>query len=154
MGYVKMRAARTLLGLSVPVLTGPEGATQTFKTGAPVTASGGYLVEDTTDPDNIVGVAIDPATGTTGTQRAVAPWIPSVLFEATLDNSGASPLTLAQTDLYAQYGLAKDSTTGAYYVDQAETSAVACTIVEFLDPVGTSQGRVLVAPIAARSAFA
>lgn len=128
---------------SVPARTGYlEGASQTYLAGAPLKASSGKLVtlvED--DIANIVGFAIQKATGVTNTLTGVIPALGQIEFEATLENGSTGDYALTQADLFSAYGLAVTAT-GLWYLDKAETTHKAAVIVELVDPVGTVQGRV------------
>jgi hypothetical protein len=89
----------------------------------------------------IVGVANHAASGVTDADAAYTPCFPSVLFEATFDNSAASPYTMLRADVGTEYGISIDTTTGFAYVNKAVTGADACfRILE--GEVGTSQARV------------
>ncbi len=148
MGLRAMHASKPLLGTIIPMLRGIEKASSSWKAGDPLVADTGELTVDTTDPDGILGIAAADASGVAGAEARYIPWIPGILFEANIA-SGAS----ARSQQFVAYGLVRDGTTGAYCVDTSETSAVACVVVDFVDPIGTTQGRVIVMPLLSRAKF-
>jgi len=75
------------------------------------------------------------------TRYSLYPAIEDVVFEANIRN-GANDVDLAAAHRFAQYGIAKDNTTGYWFIDVSETSNKRVTIVDFKDPVGTENGRV------------
>jgi hypothetical protein len=103
------------------VFHGIEAASQSYKIGAPLVNSSGSLVEASANPTAIIGVALAAATGVTA---ADIPFMPAVqdsaYFLISIDKAsgqaGASA-KLAQTNVYATYGITKDSTTGFWYLD-------------------------------------
>jgi hypothetical protein len=132
---------------STPSRESPEGATQTFKKGAVLVASGGNLVEGGVDPTGIVGIAEDDGDNLgagLGTVRYV-PALPHVTFDMSLSG------TIAATDLHVKYGLVKSGNN--WGVDKAETVNTRVVIVGFKDPVGTVDGRVYVRFLAASTIY-
>jgi len=121
-----------------------EGATQTFKKGAPLVVSSGYLIEASADPTEIFGIAEEDgenASAGVKSTRFMRP-TPGNTFEGTFSNGGTA-VALAQTDLGVDYGITKDDTTGFWYVDKAKTTTSArVTIVGFRDAVGATDARV------------
>ena len=143
MSYAKRFGPSKALGLNIkPSLTGPEAATQSFKKGALLIDSSGYLAEGGTDPTNIIGVSEEAASGTTGNDVRFTPALPNVLFEGRLLGAAAADHVLVATNRYAEYGLTKDSD-GYWYVNVSKTGADArFRILEFVDAVGTTNARV------------
>lgn len=138
-------------GLGIGVLgdAAPEAASQTFEPGAVLISSSGLLAEASNDPAvaTVVGFATGPATGVTGTDVPFTPARRGLYLIANLDNAqsgGNAPGTkaLAATDRFAKYGLGKDGASGNWYIDAA-SSVDAVQIIRLLDPIGTTQGRVL-----------
>lgn len=140
--------AKSMVGLtSVPHQNGLEGSSQTFKRGAPLVGSSGYLVEGTgpiDTSDAVVGFACRDANN--DTNHAILlywPALPMVVFEGLLSNSSTSSHVLAQADLLTAYALAKDATTLAWYVDFFNTTNPSAFVFDVIDPIGTTDGRVL-----------
>lgn len=96
-------------------LKGVEAATQSFKKGTPLIDSSGSLAAAAADPTSIKGLSCADATGTTGSVVEYYPLRAGAVYEATFVG------TLALSDNYANYGLAKDATTGYWGVVPAET---------------------------------
>jgi len=129
------------LGLNTtPTVVGPEAASETFKKGAVLVPSAGYLSEAGADPTNILGVALeDGNNGAAGANEiGYCPALPGQVFEGVIGAASA----IAQTDLFTKYGLAQDGGTGVWYIDTSETTTVSVVIIGFKDPVGTTNGKV------------
>lgn len=128
---------------SVPIRTnGVEAAGQDWIAGSPLIRSSGKLAEGAEDlTANVIGFASSDASGTTDHAVSYIPAVPGIEFEATLENGSTGDHALAQTDMDVAYGLAVTAA-GLWYIDQAETSNIACVVVAFVDPIGTVQGRV------------
>jgi hypothetical protein len=90
----------------------------------------------------LIPVGAPPNDGTVGFLQA----LPENVFAGLLGNSNDGTLaTLLATDITKIYGLAKDATTGEWYVDKnvTTTAAGACVqITDLMSPVGTLNGRV------------
>lgn len=131
---------------SHPSITVPEAAAQTFKRGCPLvfTAGGSTVEEDTSDPQPIVGIAEQDASGTTNDPVRIVPAIPGVLFEGVLGNGDLTDYTLLAADVGDVYGLARDGTAGrlGWFVDKQDTTNVRVRVVALKDPAGTVNGRV------------
>lgn len=148
---------------STPVLSYLEGASQTYKKGAPLingaTTEVGYLIEaaiaNPATYTGLVGVALanaenlahgaaDPTTG--DSYHLAYPPNDDLIFIGQLDASAttlaAGTHALAQTDLWAQYGITHDATSGFWYVNFSDTTDVRVVVVELIDPLGTIAGRV------------
>ncbi len=143
MPYSERFGPSKALGLNAtPSITGPEDAGETFEKGAILVDNAGYLAEGGTDPTDIVGVSEQAASGTQGTDIRFTPALPNQLFEAKLLGAAAADHTLAVTDRYAEYGVTKHAD-GYWYIDAGKTDADArFRILEFVDAVGTVNGRV------------
>lgn len=141
------RQAMRPVDLRVDILSAPELASQTFKKGAVLIDSGGFLKEAGADPNNIVGVSVEKGHNSSANGDNVikyVPCTPKVLFEATFDDSAdLGNGTTADTDINKEYGIAKDSD-GKWYIDKSETTAGTIRIQAFRDrKSGIKQGRVL-----------
>jgi hypothetical protein len=137
---------KRLSGLeSVPIRHGKEKASQTYKQGALLLfdSGTGHLVEASADPALVQAVSMLAASGVTA---ADVPYLiprKGMVFEVSMDESGAQGVyALAQTDMGKKYGAAKDSTTGFWYLDQDETSALVFEIVGFVSAIGDITPRV------------
>lgn len=123
---------------------GFEGAAEAFKAGAVLIASANQLDEGGANPTTIAGIAVSPASGTTGDPIEYVPALPGKVFEGSLDDSndlGAG--AIVATDLLKEYGITKDTVTGVWYVDKFKTAGDArVRIIGFRDAVGTVRGRV------------
>ena len=127
---------------TIPAL---EKASGTWKRGAPLVLNGGYVEEAGTAPSTSKYIAAqDGQNGATDGAKAtiVYPITTDVLWEATMEDS------LAVADIGANYGLVKDATTGAWYVDDADT-ADQVTVEAFVETpqlgaIGDTKARALI----------
>lgn len=119
-----------------PSDVGIEAASQSFTKGDILVESSGKLAIGATDPTlgTIVGVAEHDASGTTDTEVRFVPATNDVEFEANIEG------TLAQTDVYTQYGLKLVS--GIFVIDQADTTNVRVVVTGLVDAVADVNGRV------------
>ena len=148
---------------STPSDQKPEAASQTFKVGAPLVWSSGYLAEAGTNPTEIFGVSLAAGHGFTyagGPAVAVdeaipplnlcgfVPIGPGVIFAISVDKAsgqGTSSAILAQASEGVTFGITKDSTTGYWYLDVDKTATyLVVRVVGFIDPPSTVNGRVQV----------
>lgn len=141
--YQRMQASHTFGLAAMPSEVGIEAATQSFIAGALLVNSSGKVAKAAADPTlgTVLGIAGGPATGTTNDLSRFTPALPAVIFEGTLDTS-AGTYALALTDVNVKYGIALDSSTGHFYVDQSDTSNVRVLVTQLKDAVGTVSGRV------------
>lgn len=159
MAIITPCAVRMLTGGSpVPVERGIEATSQNYKAGSPLATSSGKLAEAGTNPRDIVGFAINAATGTEDKEVLYVPAIVGVVFEITIDNAGSLGQVLAQSQLYAPIGITKDGTTGRWIADLAKTTVGASSNVVWLpirhvDPLNTVQGRVHAVLLVEATAF-
>ena len=120
----------------------PELAAQTFKKGAPLVDSGGYLKEATSAAAvDIIGFALHDGGNGSSSGDTTVDYLTTEANPVFMGKlCGASPHTLAETDRNVAYGLA--STSNFWYVDFDEGTAghKSVTILEFVDAVGTSSG--------------
>jgi hypothetical protein len=132
---------------SVPHLNGLEASSQTFKAGAPLVNSSGYLAVGTGPIDTgdaVIGFAARDANNDTAHSVLLyVPALPHVIFEGLLSDSNTSSHTLAQADLLGKYALAVDATTLAWYVDYFNTTNPSAFVFAAIDPIGTVDARVL-----------
>ncbi len=132
-----------------------EKASQVFKAGTPMKATSGYLLENTTtdgtDTDTYVGFAEEDGHNAAADDAKVHRVLLAdggQVFEGTLATAAGgtanAPLAvaLAQTDLWAKYALAKQTSSNLWYLDQNNTTQKKVLIVGFRDAVGTSNARV------------
>ena len=120
----------------LPQLDGLEASGQAWKAGSPLVMSSGLLTEatDAADQASVWGFASDPATGVANTSTSYIPNIPGILFEAVLSNAG-NGIALTQAMIGLSYGIAKDTTTGFWYVDQSDTTNAEVTVVGYKQPI-------------------
>lgn len=114
---------KPLSGLAIPEEAFPEKATQTFKAGACVFLSAGYLTECGADPTLVMGIASRDGqnVASDGLKKHVVYLAhPSTLFKGNLDNNSGTT-TSAATDVGKMYGIAKHSS-GKWYVDSTDTT--------------------------------
>lgn len=136
------------LGLHhTPVMTAPEGASETYLRGAPLVYSGGRVDEAGANPRSIVGIALhngqnNAAEGAVNAQYC--PAIQGVIFEGSIDTSAAEGTgAIALADLGAEYGITESS--NLWYIDKNKTTGGTNTVarvVGFRDPVGEVMGRI------------
>lgn len=109
------------------VYHGIEGATQSYKIGAPLVNSSGSLIEASTNPTAVIGVAYAAASGITANDTLYMPAIgDTAYFLISIDKAsaqGGANAKLAATNIYATYGITKDSTTGYWYLDVDKSGA-------------------------------
>lgn len=120
----------------------PEAASQTFILGdllAFSTDSYGVVKAGADPTADIVGVAAEAATGTTGNKVAV--WLagPENEFVAHIEDTG----TIAATDIGAAFGVIEDTTNNIWRVDTTETGAPCVIVTQYIDGVGDTNGRVV-----------
>lgn len=122
---------------------GIEASAQSWKIGAPLIGSSGKLAEASANPRTFLGFAADAASGTADTGVRYYPALPFTVYEGTLDKaSGLGTRALAQSDVFAEYGLTRDAS-GIWYVDIDKTTGGTNTmvlVVGLVDKVGAIQG--------------
>lgn len=122
----------------------PEGATQSFKIGAPVILSSvsgqeTSVITAAADPETrILGLAAEAATGTTGSMISI--WIADsdAEFMGVIEDGAA----LLRTNVDTLYALVYDSTNTIWRVDTSDTSHDSVVVTSLIDDVGTVNGRV------------
>lgn len=132
--------------MSTPIYNGPEGSSQTFKRGAPLVYSSGYLVVATTPIDTgdaIVGFALrDGANDTAHSTLPYVPALPHMVFEGVLSNASTGTHTSAQTDQGLTFAIDTDTSTKAWALDFSNTTNPSALVIALVDPIGTVDGRV------------
>lgn len=132
----------TISGNAPQVITLPEGASQTFKVGAILTLTNGYVVEAAADAARVLGVASEPGQnlGSNGLKEAkVIIANDDTIFVGCLTGKATSVL-----DVGLAYSIAKDGTTNNWTVDGTDVANRIC-IIQKLDPrdtLGDTNGRV------------
>jgi hypothetical protein len=119
---IEFQAVRPLVGLSIAQESMPEAALQTFKKGACVFLSAGYLNECGAAPALILGIASRAGqnTATAGLKsQSVYLAHPDTLFLGNLDNGVTGTGVTAATDRGRNYGIIKHPATGKWAVDNA-----------------------------------
>lgn len=143
---IAIRAVRTLSGYSIPRMDFPEAAAQTFKKGAPLVLTVGYLNECGADPALIIGFATrDGQDGTAAGDKTQTVELasPDTVFEGNIGDGSDAAVTAA-TDRGKAYGIAKRSADGKWYVDNSDTSNKRVMVLDLADhdATGDIMGRV------------
>lgn len=144
---------------STPSYHGAEGASQTFKRGAPlVFNSAGYLVEASNpiDPaEQIVGFArSNGQNGSAGANDIVyTPALPHVIFEGVLEDGTNFLHSLAQTNVGESFNIAKDTASGAWFLDENVPGDACALVIELVDAVATAPGRVRFIVLPSRTVY-
>ncbi len=142
------------------VQTYKEAATQEFNAGAPLAAAAGKVAEITdpvADTEQIVGIALNDATGTTDDDALVVPALPGLVFEGVLANVADDLYALLAADVFKYAALRRDDTNDTWFLGANDSHATnppagaACKIVGLKDPVGTVNGRVYFVFVAQRA---
>ena len=142
MAVIKLRPANSGGYTSVPVVHGPEEASQTYEKGAVVIpdATSNEVEQASTEPvNNIIGVAAGAASGTAGTDVLVYKAAPGAEFLGSIGTS-TSAGAIAATDLFELYPLALSS--GDWFVDKTDNTNPCVRVIELIDDVGTVNGTV------------
>lgn len=139
--------ARNYWSSSVPVITGVEKASSTWKIGCFLQDDdAGRLTPSATPIDGSAvtkrafAFAEAAATGTTGAEVRAVAVTGATVFEVTLTAS-ASTHPLAQGDQWQVYPLVKDSVNGSWHL-QAAAGTKGGLVVGFKDAIGTVDARV------------
>jgi hypothetical protein len=140
-GYLQACAAITSAATAVIAGISQEPASNLTTSGVAQTQNLVYKVPN--QPDAVVtAIGAPPNDGTCGFYLSVF----EQTFNGIMGNSAtAADAVLAQTQLYAIFGLTQDATTLFWYVDNniTTTAGGACVqVVGFIDPIGTLNGRV------------
>lgn len=127
------RNARKLSSADVTILEFPEASGQTFVAGNFVYLASGYLALSPTGDYRILGIALNTASGTQGTQIPVEILDPDsqVIMNMKTSSGGAnSNFTLVQTNLGLKYDI-QSTATGYCNLDNADTTNPKFTVVGF-----------------------
>lgn len=143
-----------------PTFSYLEDVSQTYKKGTPlVVTTAGYLgtavVANPFSGTGLVGISVNPASNvaagaadpTTGDSYHLAyPFDLNKEFVGQLDASSttvaAGTHALAQTDMWARYGITQDATSGLWYINFSDTTNLFVVVTRAIDPIGTIAGRV------------
>lgn len=130
---------------------GIEAASQTWKVGAPLVNSSGSLAEATTGTTGyaglIIGFALAPATGVTGTDVEFFPTISPATYAGTVDGTlvatnAPGTGSVAQTGVWGGIGLQKDAASGLWFL--CTTGTASFIVTNLIDAASTVNGRVRV----------
>lgn len=114
--------------MSIVLREGYEKASQSFKTGAILLRDSGTLAIAAADPTaDILGVAVEPASGVTHAKRLYTAAAGNV-FEATLEDQSNEAHALVIANLYTDYAAQVDSS-GNFYIDENDTTNTSVMIV-------------------------
>jgi hypothetical protein len=119
---IEFQAVKPLVGLSIAQESFPEAATQTFKKGACVVLTAGYLGECGAAPALIMGIASRAGqNGATAGAKSQSVYLahPDTLFLGNLDNGVTGTGTTAAANRGASYAVIKHPGTGKWAVDNA-----------------------------------
>lgn len=128
---------------------GIEAAGAAWKIGAPLINSSGSLAEASTVTTGyagaIIGFALAPATGVTGTDVPFVPALASLSFAGTVDGTlvatnAPGTGSVAQTAVWGGIGLQKDAASGLWFLCTSGTASF--IIIRLIDPAATVNGRV------------
>ena len=125
------------------IRAGREGSTQTFNEGALLIRSSGLLIAASADATaDIVGVAVQPAKGVSGSECLYVPaWAP-IEFEATLEDESNNNHVLVAGNMFTDFAMQIDSTNGRFYLDENDTTNTCAVVTGFKDAIGTTKARV------------
>lgn len=134
-------------GLAVKTAYLPKAAATDFKSGALIIQSAGLAVEAGADPalNAVLGVSQHDAalSGYGSTACHMSRISDGDMWSGSVDDSGAFGTGVsAVAQRGVRYGVARDATSGKWYIDVADTVAVRVRVEELIDAVGTVQGRV------------
>ena len=110
-------------------LAGREVASATYIRGTPLVLNGGRLDELTINSNtDIVGIAAEPATGTTDAEVLYWPATPDTVFVGTLEDDQTLGHAIAIGDLYTDYSCETDDD-GIWFIDFGETGGTNVIVV-------------------------
>lgn len=128
----------------VPLRSGVEAASQSFKKGAVLIESSGSIAIAAADAvAAIIGIAAHDASGVTGREVLYYPALPGMVFECTLEDETNEDHALVQGNVFANYAVQVDNN-GIWYADENDTTNTAVHVVGHKDPIGTTRARVYV----------
>lgn len=130
---------------SIPLYAGLEAASFAGGIGTPVIAASGYVDEAAADQKTVI-IGLSVKAGSNGSAGAATmefvPALPSIIFEANLEDETNNNHALVQTNQWAQYALQLDATNDRWYLDENDTSNAAGVVVKLVDAIGTVKARV------------
>ena len=138
---------------SVPTLGGKAGAS-TIAVGDFLSVSAGLLVPASQGDDAVlVGIATSASTAS-GTTVTYVPLLQGVIVEATLDGGTNANVALVDTGIrFESFGLGKDTGNAKFFIDKDNTTDTLFTVIDFVDAIGTTRGRVKAVVSAGTGAF-
>lgn len=113
----------------------PEGSTQSFKAGMPVKLSSGKVVIATDGTTGMVGIAMEAASGTVSTGRAVQIAEPDSCYVIAQTSSAGTLTSASGGTIGTTYDFYYNSSTGLFTVDLAATSGPILTFVDYIRDV-------------------
>jgi hypothetical protein len=124
---------------------GKEAAAQSFIVGDLLVRTGAQITLCGVDPAAIVGVAEKAASGVT---NALCPYSVNqfdLVWEGNLMGAAGADYIIADTDIQAVYGLARDATTKQWFLDQSDTANARARIIGLAPgmAIGDTNARVL-----------
>lgn len=141
MAVRKIEVAKVEGMSSVPMRHGKEDASETYERGAVLIINSDNLAQASTEPtDNIAGISLAAASGTTHTDVAYIPAIPGVIFKGSIGTSTSAGAP-ALTDLLQLYPLQLSS--GDWFVDKTDNTNPCVRVVDIDDDqIGVTNGTV------------
>ena len=137
--------SRMLNGAPAPLLDVKKESATTWSKGDVIIASGGYGVEGADGPTTgtIIGVAAEDAVAGQLSAKVI-PAIPAAVFKGRLATGDAGgDYTSLVTDRYTAYGISLEAaTSNVWYINAADTTAIAVLILDFIDAIGTNLAEV------------
>jgi hypothetical protein len=130
-------------GGSIPVLSFPEAASQSFVKGDLVYLASGYLTLCGADPTAILGIALEDAhNGSAGAYQIMVSLITAqtIVFMSVYHSTAAND-KIEAVDMGTLYEIDKP-VAGTWRVDKTATTATRVRIIQFVDDVGSLKGRV------------
>ena len=123
---------------STPMWELEEKAAQTFKIGAILNNSSGFVAEAGALPTNILGVAVRAGQNGTSNGDKKTKFIPAlqhIIFEGSIDDAtNLGNGAFVDANMLGKYGLTKDAN-GIWYIDKSEEGDARVVIVGISDPV-------------------
>ena len=127
-----------------PIWAVSKEAATTWLEGAVIIGTAGYAVEGADGPTKgtILGVAQSPAVNGE-TEALIIPALPGVIFSGILSTGDTGgDYTSLVGDRFLQFGVSLEGTTGTWYVNKADVTDMAVTVLDFIDAIGTNLTRI------------
>jgi len=142
-GTYKARLGKMFIVTPPVVWTLPIQAAQTFVSGEFVYRSGGYVVTCADDPQQILGIAKADAPQADGEiEVLIATGMTGIKIPVHHTTPGNADIEIG--NLGTEYQLAHVAGTGVWYVDKDNTESPSVRIQQFIDALGTVNGKVIV----------